>query len=48
MEYAQGGELFDYIVKKQRYAATLFHYLLIISVFLAFRVPEKESCKYFQ
>ena len=29
MEYANGGELFDYIVKKKR-------------------LPDKESCKFFQ
>jgi len=42
MEYASGGELFDYIIKHQRFFFEYFRKKI------CFRVKENQACKFFQ
>jgi serine/threonine protein kinase len=53
MEFAPGGELFDYIVAKKRFLIDKIKFLNstkveLNSVFSVFRVREDEACKFFQ
>ena len=54
MEYASGGELFEYIVANNRYILIIFKkemninfiLIILIKIYLLIRVSEKESCKF--